>query len=168
MQDNMAYDFDYFSNVAEKREPEKKLRVLTNKNYKKQTLINIRTKEMAVLVTKTLILTVLVFVLLSLQAKANEINACISTTKSSTVEVDSALDYYENSNRKVSLKEIEDYALSQGMIKADIGNTTYVQLETENSILVQPTRFQIFLSEVKEGVQTCIDFLDKNLCVYIK
>ena len=149
-QNNAALDYDFalFEDNLQPKRKNNDLKVVKNDNYKK--IQRAKNLEHCVFVAKCIVVVASIIFFLAIKAQTAQIVAQINTLDAQIPTINSDYDYYNNyMARSVTLKEIEDYAISQGMVKMDPSQIVYIQLNEENAVVMNPTRFQKIINNIK-------------------
>lgn len=135
-ENNLAYDLSIYENDLDNHIPEKiqnrKLKIQIK--FKKKTLLI--KKSLAVLQVATLLAAT--WGLISVQSNITDYVCKTSEIEQEITILESEKTYYEFAyNNRMSLSEIENYAVNNlGMIKSDLANVHYLELNDENAVII--------------------------------
>lgn len=159
IQNNVAYDLNYFASSAIPKERE--LKVVKNKNYSDtKALQRLNINFVYELVIKFCIVFISVVVLLNLQATVTETSLNINAAQNDITSLSAEVEYYKNVFlNKIDKERIESFAQSKGMLKIDPSQITYMDNVNSESIIKRvPTNTEKLIDSTTTFLTTVSDY----------
>lgn len=149
---NAAYDFDYFMPQPQKQQQAPKLRQVQGGRKAKSARLKQLQSTVKVLVT-AVVLVVLVCSVIHTQTNVAELQSQIDSKKNELIESEAYYAYLNFELETMSnTRNIEQRAKELGLTKAKNNQITYLRLDDESAIELQPSPLVQFFSDVKNGL----------------
>ena len=151
---NVAYDLSFYESEQE--------RYIARKEKKQSVIINAQTKfslgRKILSVLSLAVLLALVLGVVATNASITSYTTKIADEQEAIVQLESEKSYLEFTlESRMSLDEIEDYAINTlGMVKMDSSQKKYVELESENKIVVSDNAVT---EKLEEAIQPILSYL---------
>ncbi len=147
---NLAYDLSFYTDEAERH--------VARKEKKQSVLINAQTKfslgRKILNVVSIAAMFALVIGVIATNAAITTYTTKIANEETQITRLESEKSYLEFTlESRMTLSEIEDYAVNTlGMVKMDSAQKKYVELESENAIVVSESAVKERIDEVVQPI----------------